>query len=100
MSNETIPDRIYIPASVKDREKIKASLVAMTHCMQKMDLEREAKKDLVDTLSKDFSIPKKTLNKLAATMYKRDYADKCAENEDFETLYETLVGSTVVQDEA
>jgi len=36
-------------------------------------------------------LPKKQINKLARTMYKRNYEDVQQENEDFETLYETLI---------
>lgn len=90
-----------VPSNPADRKKLKAILAAMTHSMQKIDDERDAMKELVAAASRDFDIPKKLINKLGKTMYKRTYADIQTENEDFELLYETLVlGKNDATDEA
>ena len=93
-------DRAVIPASVEDRKKMKTMLAEMTHCMQRADDEKESMKDIADQILRQYAIPKKTINKLARTMYKRNYADLQAENEDFELLYETLVESKITSVEA
>lgn len=84
-------DRITVPSSDSDRVKLKAALVEMTNCYSKIDAQRDACKEIADEVVRQFEIPKKIVNKLARTMYKRDYATLSAENEDFELLYETLV---------
>ena len=80
-----------VPSSPNDRQKLKSMLVEGTHALQRIDDEREALKDIVSTISEEFEIEKKVLNKLVRTMYKRNYETLQAENEDFETLWETLM---------
>lgn len=80
-----------VPSSPEDRKKLKMMISEMTLCMQRMDMERESKKEIADEIKSQFEIPTKMINKLASTMYKRNYEDLQSENEDFELLYETLV---------
>jgi len=70
---------------------MKQMLAEMTKCLSNADREREAMKEIGDEIHSQFNIAKNTINKLARTMYKRDYADLQAENEDFEFLYEALI---------
>jgi hypothetical protein len=84
---------ITIPTSPADRKKLKGMIAECTHCLQRIDDQREAMKDIVDVIIEEFSIPRKIANKLARTMYKRDYENVQQENEDFEQLYETIVES-------
>lgn len=79
------------PSSPTDRQKLKTMLDAVTHCMQRADDEREAKKALIQEIFEEFQIPKKQLNKIAKTMHKRNFKDVVEEQKDFEELYETLV---------
>lgn len=91
MSVENNPAHVTIPSSKEDRKKLKTILAEMTNCMQRADLEKESMRELAADASKTYEIPKKIINKLARTMYKRDYQTLQQEQEDFETLYETLV---------
>lgn len=79
------------PSSPEDRKKLKAALTEMTYCHQRIDDEKSAMKDIADTIAEKFGLQKKVVNKLARTMYKRDYANLQQENEDFEVLYENIV---------
>lgn len=84
-------DHTSLPSNPADRQKLKTMLAEMTHCMQRADDEKESMKEIADEAVRQFDIPKKIINKLARTMYKRNYADLQAENDDFEFLYEALV---------
>jgi len=84
-------DHVNVPSDPAERQKLKSFLAEMTHCMQRADDERESMKEIAEEAYNQFNIPKKIVNKLARTMYKRNYADLQAENEDFEFLYEALV---------
>lgn len=81
----------FVPSDPKERDKMKGMLVEMTHRLREIDSTREALKEIADEVTKTYGLQKKTVNKLARTMYKHDYADIQAENEHFEILYETLV---------
>lgn len=80
-----------VPSSPIDRQKIKGMLTEITHCLQKIDDQKEGKKEIVNELKRQFGLDRKQINKLATTLYKRNYVDIQAENEDFEELYTTLV---------
>ena len=84
-------DTNYIPSDPNERAKMKGMLTEMTLRLRQIDDNREAMKEIADEVSKNYGIAKKHINRLARTMYKHDYADLQAENEHFETLYETLV---------
>ena len=92
--------QVVIPSSTEDRKKLKMMISEMTHCLQRMDMEKESKKEIADEIKRQFDLPTKHINKLASTMYKRNYEDVQAENEDFELLYETLVEGKVADDTA
>jgi hypothetical protein len=82
---------VIIPSSPADRKKLKLALTEMTYALQRIDDEKSAMKDISEDTAEKFALPKKLINKLARTMYKRDYDSLTQENEDFELLYETLV---------
>ena len=87
------------PSNPKDRQALKLALVEMTNCLARMDAEREAKKDIANTIKEKFEIKPALANKLAGVMYKQNYADMQQEQDDFELLYETLVEGRKVEDE-
>jgi len=87
------------PSNPKDRQALKLALVEMTNCLARMDAEREAKKDIANTIKEKFEIKPALANKLAGVMYKQNYADMQQEQDDFELLYETLVECRKVEDE-
>lgn len=82
---------LTIPSGEKERRELKAMLAEMTNCMQRIDDERESMSDIAKAAEEKFGVKKKVIRKLAATMYKHNYADVQAENEHFEFLYEALV---------
>ena len=89
---------ITVPSDPADRQKFKAMLSEMTHCLSRADSEKEQMKEICEEAFDQFGIAKKTINKLAKTMYKHSYADLQSENEDFEFLYEALVlGNNAVE---
>ena len=78
------------PVSPEQRLKLKGFILEMTRCLERMDAEREAMKDIADRAHDEFSIQKKYINRVARTMYKQDYADQMQENSHFEDLYEAI----------
>ena len=84
-----------VPSSNDDRQKLKGMLTEMTHCLLEIDKQREQKKDITKGIKEKFELAPKVINKLASTMYKRNYADLQQENEDFEDLYEILVNGKI-----
>lgn len=81
-----------VPTDPKKLEQLKAMIVEMTHSFSKIDSEREHSKEIASAAAETFTIPKKMVNKIARTMYKHNYSDLQQENEQFELLYESVVG--------
>lgn len=96
MSIEQTTDHVIIPSSPADRQKMKSMITEMTYCMQRIDDEKSAMKDIAAAIEEQFDLPKKHVNKLAKTLYKRNYETLQAENEDFETLYESILETKTV----
>lgn len=82
---------VSAPVSPSDRQKMKTMLSEITHCMKRVDDEKEAIKEIVTEISNEFSVPKKLVNKIARTMHKCNYNDVQSENQHFAELYESLV---------
>jgi hypothetical protein len=86
-----------VPSSTTDRKKIKAGLVEITRCFQRVEDEQESVKEIINDLSQAFTIKKPLLRRLAKTLYKRSYSDVQQENEEFEEMYEILVKDAAQQ---
>lgn len=80
-----------IPSGQSERIEFKTIVVEMTKYLQQIDSIKEDLKLAAAAAEEKFSIKKKLISKLARTMYKHNYADLQQENEDFSTLYETLI---------
>lgn len=74
-----------------ERKKFKSALSAVTHQFQLIDDQKESIKENVAELSDLYGLDKKTVRKIATTMYKHNYADVLEENRHFEELYETVI---------
>jgi len=82
-----------------DRKALKTMIVEMTHCLERIDGEKEQMKDIADAAEEKFEIKKKYINKMARTMYKHNYADLQQESEHFEYLYEAVIeGNEIPED--
>jgi hypothetical protein len=79
-----------VPTDPAKRQQLKAMIIEITRCMEKIDGEKEQIKAIVELAEEKFSIKKKYINKVARTMYKANYHDLQAENSHFEDLYENL----------
>ena len=79
-----------VPSNPNDRNKLKLAIGEITNCLLFIDKKREEIKDIITAASEEFEIDKKLIRKVANTMYKHNYADVQAEQEDFELLFEAL----------
>lgn len=82
---------VVLPSSPADRKRMKTMLSEATYCKQRIDDERQSIKDIVGRIHEEFQLPKKLVTKLINTLYKQDYANRVAEEEDFQFLYESIV---------
>ncbi len=78
-------------ANLDERKRLKTGLATVTHHLQLIDDQKEAIKETIDELSSSSGLDKKTVRKLANTMYKHNYQSLQEENRHFESLYEIVV---------
>lgn len=81
---------VGLPSSPADRQKLKTMISEATYCLQRVDDEKAAVKDIIDVIHTDYGVSKKHARKLINTLYKQNYDDRVAEEEEFEFLYEAL----------
>ena len=74
-----------------DRDKLKQMIAEITNCMLRMDSERDQMKEIIADAAENFELDKKQIRKIATTMYKSNYADVQAENDEFQYLYESVI---------
>lgn len=88
-----------IIADLDKRAKFKQSLVAITSYMREIDDFREGMKEAIADMQTEYSVDKKTIRKLASTMYKHNYSSLQEENRHFSALYELLVEGKLRDDD-
>lgn len=89
-----------VTLSAPERDKLKQCLVEITNVLARVDAEKDHQKEITARIKEEFGIKPAQANKLARVMYKHNYSDLQAEQEDFEYLYETLVEGKKAEDEA
>lgn len=86
---------VSLPSSPADRQKLKTMISEATYCLQRIDDEKAAVKDIIDVIHTDYGLSKKHVRRLINTLYKQNYTDRVAEEEEFELLYEGLFQAKV-----
>lgn len=81
-----------VPSSPEDRKKIKDALIEISASLTRMEAERDLIKDILVEVEDKFELPKKYIRKLAKIYHKQNYAEIRQEQDDVETLYETVTG--------
>lgn len=77
--------------NAEERKRFKSALATVTHYFQQADDAKEGASETIADLSAEYGLDKKTIRKLASTMYKHNYGSLQEENRHFEILYETVV---------
>lgn len=76
---------------VNERKRLKTGLATITHHLEQIDVQKESIKEAIDGISENSGLDKKTIRRLANTMYKHNYQSLLEENRHFESLYEIVV---------
>jgi len=85
---------IVVPSSPEDRKAIKNALQEISSSLTRIEAERDLIKDILQTVQDNQNIPKKYVRKLAKIYHKQNYNEVQQEQDDLETLYETVAVSS------
>lgn len=83
---------VNILSNPKDREKLLEVIKECSDSMTRIQGEKDFMKEQVSEISEQLQIPKKLVNKMIKVYHKRNYDEEVAIQEQFETLYQTVIG--------
>jgi siroheme synthase (precorrin-2 oxidase/ferrochelatase) len=83
---------VTLPSSPEDRKKIRQALQEISDSLTRIEAERDLIKDILQTVEDNFELPKKYTRKVAKIYHKQNINEVKAENEELETIYETVTG--------
>lgn len=82
---------MVIPSDDETKKRVRDALVEISNSMTRMDAERDLIKNILQDVDDDTGVPKKYIRKMARIYHKQNLNEVKAENDDVETLYETVV---------
>jgi len=82
---------ITIPSDEQTKKRIRGALEEISNSMTRMGAERDLIKNILQDVENDTQVPKKYIRKMATIFHKQNLNEVKAENDDVETLYETVV---------
>lgn len=74
-----------------EAKKVKDAVQEMVNCLIRIDSEKESMNDIAEMIQKKYGIRKSLLNKVAKAHHTHKYSQIQQENEQFETIYESLI---------
>lgn len=83
---------VIIPSSLEDRKKIRGALEEISNSLTRIESERSLIKEILQDVEDKFELPKKYTRKVAKIFHKQNFAEVKTEQEDLETIYETVTG--------
>ena len=78
-----------------DREKLLKVIREVSDSMARAQGEKEYIREAIADISKQLQLPKKIVAKMAKVYFKQNYDEEVAVQDQFETLYETIVKWTI-----
>lgn len=77
--------------TTEDRIKLEKAVKEMANAMARAKGEQEYIRETVASISEATKLPKKLVSKLVKAVYKQDFDESVAEQEQFESLYKAVV---------
>ena len=74
-----------------DREKLLKVIREVSDSMARSQAEKDYIREAIADISKQLQLPKKIVAKMAKVYFKQNYDEEVAVQDQFETLYETIV---------
>lgn len=82
---------VELPTDPAKKQKLQAIIKDCVMVKHQMQTIKEGLDESVDVTVKEFNLPKKLINKLINTAYKRNFETLQKEQEDFEYIYESIM---------
>jgi hypothetical protein len=83
---------VVIPTNPTERAAIKSSMKEISDVMTMIEAKRQFISDEIKALSEKYKLPAKFLRKMASAYHRQTFQKEKQEMEDFEILYESIIG--------
>jgi hypothetical protein len=90
MSKQTV-DTVFGSLDEKQQRTLIDGVKEISVHLSRIEGEREAIKDIIDSVKDDINVPKKIINRFAKTYHKQNFAEQNVEDKEFAKLYVSLV---------
>lgn len=74
-----------------DRKKLKLAVLEINDSMTRIASEREAQKDIIDTISSELDLDKKMVRRMAKVYFNANFASEMEEQKVFEQFYNAVI---------
>lgn len=81
---------VTIPSLPEDKKKIRQALQEISNSLTRMEAERDLIKDILQTVEDNYKIKKKYTRRLAKVYHKQNFTQVQQDQQDLETLYESV----------
>lgn len=81
---------VIVPSSQEDKKKIRQALQEISESLTRMEAERDLIKDILQTVEDNYKIKKKYTRRLAKVYHKQNFNQVQQDQQDLETLYESV----------
>lgn len=82
---------VELPSNPAERKKLQMLIKDCVVAKQKAESIKDGMNETIDAAVKEFNIPKKFINRLVTTAFKRNFEQQQVEYESFEHMYESLM---------
>lgn len=86
-----------IPSNPNDRKVIFDAMKEISNSMTRIDAERDLIRQTINDVCDTQKLSKKTFRRMAKVYHKQNFKQEIAEQEEFETLYETVTNTTTME---
>jgi len=90
MTQNNTPSAVVLPSSTEDKATIRKVLKEVSDSLTRIDGEKDFIKDAITDLSKTYSIPKASLNKVVKIYHKRNIAEERAKVDEEFYIYDEI----------
>lgn len=85
---------VVVPSNPADLKKIKDTLILISNEMTMIESRRALISDEIKNMAETYDLPAKYCRKMAATYHKQTFKQEVQELDEFEVLYEAVVGTS------
>lgn len=76
----------------EQKKRIQDALHEISNSMTRIDAERDFIKEAINAVAEEHELSKKIVRKMARVYHKQNFREEQATHEEFETLYQNIVG--------